>query len=87
VGELVCDVDLSILGRQAAEFDEYERRVREEYRQIPDSLYQAGRARVLASLLSRHPLFRTEHFRRRYEQSALLNLRRSLDSLAGHRRG
>jgi predicted metal-dependent HD superfamily phosphohydrolase len=46
-----------------------------------------GRARVLATLLSRHPLFRTEHFRRRYERAARLNLRRSLDSLARDQQG
>jgi len=82
VGELVCDIDLSILGRPAGEFEEYERRIRAEYHQVSDPLYRAGRARVLAQLLSRDPLFRTDHFRRRYEDSARHNLRRSLDSLA-----
>ena len=81
VGELVCDVDLSILGRPAEEFDEYERRIREEYRQVPEPLYRAGRARVLGTFLSRDPLFRTEHFRRRYEAAARDNLRRSLAAL------
>jgi predicted metal-dependent HD superfamily phosphohydrolase len=81
VGELVCDVDLSILGRPAREFEEYERRIREEYRQIPDLVYRAGRARVLAKLLAQDPLFRTDYFRRRYEDSARHNLRRSLGSL------
>jgi predicted metal-dependent HD superfamily phosphohydrolase len=82
VGELVCDVDLSILGRPAEEFEAYERRIREEYRQVPEPLYRAGRVRVLGKLLSRDPLFRTDYFRRRYEDSARRNLRRSLDSLA-----
>jgi predicted metal-dependent HD superfamily phosphohydrolase len=82
VGELVCDVDLSILGRPAREFEEYEQRIREEYRQVPEPLYRAGRARVLAKLLARDPIFRTDYFRRRYEDSARHNLRRSLDSLA-----
>jgi predicted metal-dependent HD superfamily phosphohydrolase len=79
---LVCDVDLSILGRQTEEFAEYEQRIREDYRQIPEPLYRAGRARVLARLLARDPLFRTEHFRDRYEATARRNLRRSLDALA-----
>ncbi len=82
VGELVCDVDLSILGRPTEEFEEYERRIQEEYRHIPEALYRVGRARVLANFLSRDPLFRTEHFRRRYEVPARRNLRRSLASLA-----
>jgi predicted metal-dependent HD superfamily phosphohydrolase len=82
VGELVCDVDLSILGRPAREFEAYERRIREEYGQVPDPLYRTGRARVLTKLLAREPLFRTDYFRRRYENAARHNLRRSLDSLA-----
>ena len=85
VGALVCDVDLSILGRPADAFAEYERRIREEYRQIPESLYRAGRARVLEALLAREPLFRTDHFHSRYEETARRNLRRSLDALRGPR--
>jgi predicted metal-dependent HD superfamily phosphohydrolase len=81
VGELVCDVDLSILGRPAEEFDEYERQIREEYRHVPDPLYRAGRAHMLKTFLSRDPLFRTDHFRHRYETAARHNLRRSLASL------
>lgn len=82
LGALVCDVDLSILGRPSAEFEEYERRIREEYRQVPDSLWRSGRARVVASFLSRDPLFGTDHFRRHYETSARRNLQSSLESLS-----
>lgn len=78
---LVCDVDLSILGRPAEEFDEYERRIRDEYRQVPDPLYRAGRTRVLTTLLAREPLFRSAWFRNRYEAPARSNLRRSLERL------
>jgi predicted metal-dependent HD superfamily phosphohydrolase len=79
---LVCDVDLSILGRSAEEFEEYEQRIREEYREVPDSLWRSGRARVLTNLLSRDPLFRTGHFQRHYETSARRNLRHSLELLS-----
>ena len=65
----------------AEEFDEYERRTREEYRHVPEPLYRTGRARVLETFLSRDPLFRTPHFRGRFEATARHNLRRSLASL------
>jgi predicted metal-dependent HD superfamily phosphohydrolase len=81
LGDLVCDVDLSILGRPPEEFARYELGIREEYRHVPEPLYRAGRARVLSALLSRTPLFRTEYFRGRYEGQARLNLRHSLQAL------
>jgi predicted metal-dependent HD superfamily phosphohydrolase len=80
-GRYVCDIDLSILGRPDAEFDEYERRIREEYAWVPASEFRAGRRRILESLLARHPLFRTDAFRRRYEEAGRANLRRALDRL------
>ena len=81
VGDLVCDVDLSILGREWGEFAEYERRIRSEYHRVADPLYRIGRAAVLTRFLAREPLYRTEHFRARYETRARENLKRSLASL------
>jgi predicted metal-dependent HD superfamily phosphohydrolase len=78
---LVCDVDLSILGRPADEFAEYEQRIRHEYRHVPESLYRAGRSRVLTRLSGRDPLFLTLHFRSRFEAPARRNLARALQVL------
>lgn len=86
-GRLACDVDLSILGRPAAEFDAYDRAIRAEYAWVPEGAYWEGRRRVLAALLERHPLYGTEHFRRRYEDTAQANLARALASLGGSHGG
>lgn len=80
-GALVCDVDLSILGRPQAEFAEYERGIRAEYDWVAESLYRAGRFSVLERLLARQPLYRSDHFRALYEAAARRNLKRSLESL------
>jgi predicted metal-dependent HD superfamily phosphohydrolase len=80
-GALVCDVDLSILGRPAPEFAEYERRIRAEYNSVPDPLYRMGRAAVLEHLLARDPLYLSGHFRALYEAAARQNLKRSLQTL------
>jgi predicted metal-dependent HD superfamily phosphohydrolase len=77
-GRLICDVDLSILGRPPAQFEEFERRIRAEYAWVPDLQYREGRSRILSRFLERPNLYQTPHFRDRYEESARQNLRNAL---------
>lgn len=81
--QLLCDIDLSILGREPEVFDEFERRIRLEYHWVPDPAYRAARSEVLSSFLSRHPIYQTEYFRDRYENQAKANLERVIAQLAG----
>jgi predicted metal-dependent HD superfamily phosphohydrolase len=85
VGALVCDVDLSILGRPPAEFMAYERRIRTEYQRVPEPLYRMGRVSVLTDLLAREPLYRSDHFRALYEAAARRNLTRAVEGLGAGR--
>ena len=81
--QLLCDVDLSILGREPKIFDEFEGRIRREYHWVPDPAYRTARSEVLAGFLGRHPIYQTEYFRDRYEKQARANLERVIAQLAG----
>jgi predicted metal-dependent HD superfamily phosphohydrolase len=82
-GQLLCDIDLSILGRDPEVFDEFERRIRQEYAWVPEPMYRTSRSEVLAGFLRRRSIYQTEFFRARYEQLARSNLNRALADLSG----
>jgi predicted metal-dependent HD superfamily phosphohydrolase len=79
---LLCDIDLSILGRATEVFDEFERRIRREYAWVPEPLYRSARAEILAGFLGRNSIFQTEYFRHQYETPARANLERTIARLA-----
>lgn len=79
--ELLLDIDLSILGADAARFEEYEAQVRSEYAWVPEAAYRDARGRILRGFLARPVLFHTADFSQRFEAQARINLRRSLDRL------
>jgi predicted metal-dependent HD superfamily phosphohydrolase len=68
--DLVRDIDLSILGRDVLRFMEYEHAVAEEHAFMPALAYELGRGRFLASLLAAPSVYRTPHFRERFEDRA-----------------
>jgi predicted metal-dependent HD superfamily phosphohydrolase len=80
-GQVVVDIDLSILGRAPHEFDEYEAAIRAEYAWVPDSEFRGARKRILSGFLAREPLYAMPWFRGRYEKTARANLQRLMASL------
>jgi predicted metal-dependent HD superfamily phosphohydrolase len=81
--QLLCDIDLAILGRDRPAFDAYQRQIQQEYAWVPGALYQKGRVKVLQDFLSRHSIYQTPAFNARYEAMARQNLTRALTSLSG----
>ncbi len=80
---LLTDADLSILGQPWPVYDAYRQNVRKEYMIYPDSIFVAGRRKVLHHFLAMEPLFKTEHFRERYEQAAKENMKKEISLLQG----
>ena len=81
--QLLVDIDLSILGADAARFDEYEHQVREEYAWVPSIMFRRTRRTILEQFLERPRIFQTEHFHQAREVAARQNLQRSVMQLGG----
>jgi predicted metal-dependent HD superfamily phosphohydrolase len=80
-GELLLDIDLSILGRQPDEFALDDTQIRKEYAWVPEKEYRRRRAEVLKSFLSRPSIYRTQIFCDRFESQARTNLQAALVNL------
>lgn len=85
---IILDVDMSILGKPSKEFDEYERKIRQEYepviKRVSEKDFQFERLKVLSSFLNRamdHELYLTDFFRDKYEKQSIKNLQRSIEAL------
>ena len=83
--KLTADIDLAVLGSSAKEYREYEDGIRLEYSWLPEVIFKAGRAEVLAWFLFRERIYHTDHFREKYEENARANLSRSISKLRASR--
>ena len=79
---LLCDIDLSILGRDPAGFEQFEQQIRQEYARIPELLYRHGRSRILSGFLQRDSIYQTPTFVAEYESQARRNLEAALIRLS-----
>jgi pantetheine-phosphate adenylyltransferase len=79
----LVDADLSILGKELAEFDAYERGIRSEYAWVEEKFFRTKRAEILELLLNRVPMYHTSMMREKYEERAKRNLVRSIKALRG----
>jgi predicted metal-dependent HD superfamily phosphohydrolase len=82
-GQLVIDIDLSILGEQPEVFARFEEEIRREYAWVDEAAYLAGRAAVLRGFADRAFIYGTPLFRARYEARAKANVAASLQRLRG----
>lgn len=80
-GAVLCDADLAILAADESAYAAYTAAVRAEYAHVPDELFRAGRAAVLAALAEQPRLFRTPAACDRYESAARANLAAELAEL------
>ena len=80
---ILVDIDLAILGEDAATYSMFEQTVRKEYQIIPIFLYRKKRAEVLRGFLERPFIYRNEPFKSEREQQARINLANAISNLTG----
>ena len=76
------DADLSILGANWNDYQQYASGVRKEYAVFPDIIYKPGRRKVLQHFLSMERIFKTSYFFDSFEKQAKNNLKKELDLLS-----
>ncbi len=79
---LFLDMDLSILGASATDFDRYDQAVRQEFIAIPDEIFLPRRRDIMAGFLDRPRLFLTDMFHDSHDAPARENLQRLVDRLS-----
>ena len=75
----LTDADLGILGKNAYEYQKYTEQIREEYSIYPDFMYTSGRKKALQHFLQMDAVYKTEHFFKKYEQQAKVNIINELE--------
>lgn len=78
---LFLDADLSILGHKPEIYDDYAKRIRQEYAHISHEDYCRGRAKVLRSLTEKPRIFFSSLFYDVFEEQARLNTQREIGVL------
>ncbi len=78
---LVADLDLTILGGPAADYDRYASAIRAEFAFAPDDQFIPGRIAFLHRMVDKDRVFATPHFFGMLEHKARENLYRELDAL------
>ncbi len=77
-GQVITDVDLSILASPPEVFDKYEHAIRIEYLWLSDREFWSGRGDFLKSMLSRKHIFLTKRYAEKFEHTARENIIRSI---------
>ncbi|MET3037449.1 hypothetical protein ABXT08_15170 [Chryseobacterium sp. NRRL B-14859] len=78
----LLDADLSILGKDLETYLDYTQKIRKEYSIYPDLLYKPGIKKVLKHFLELESIFKTEHFKEKYEARARENIAAELKLLS-----
>ncbi len=75
------DADLAILGAAPETYQQYVSAIRKEYSFYPDFIYKKGRQKLLQHFIRMSFIYKTDHFRNKYEIQAKKNIQDELNRL------
>jgi len=75
------DADLGILGKSWTEYKAYAENVRKEYPNVPDFFFKNSRKKLLQAMLKQPRIYKSEHFYKKYEAQARLNIEKEIDDM------
>ena len=79
--KVFLDLDLLILGADDEIYRIYAESIRKEYSFVPEKIYVIERIKILENFLNQEYIFKTERFRKRYENTARKNIKSEICSL------
>ncbi len=79
--EIICDIDLSILGAKPEKYRAYAENIRREYHWAEQEEYREARARVLENFLNKEKLFQTPYALGKWEKQARINIKAEREAL------
>lgn len=77
----LIDADLAILGVSQEDYQKYTEQIRAEYTIYPEFIYASGRKKALQHFLQMERIYKTEHFFKKYEKQARVNIHNELEML------
>jgi predicted metal-dependent HD superfamily phosphohydrolase len=80
-GQILMDIDFSILGKDADIFQAYENGICQEFSFVQDKMYRLQRVKFMKSLLDRNVIYQTEYFQDKYEKTARENIKNCIQEL------
>ena len=72
--QVVCDIDLSILGASRKDYEKYQFDITKEYNFVPFDKFIIGRRTFLNGMLQKSEIFSLDYFKNLYEKQARENM-------------
>ncbi len=80
-GQLMLDIDLSILGAAPHIYDQFEKGIRYEYKKVPGFIFKKKRKQILQGFIAKDKIYIHPYFANKLEQQAHENLSRAIAAL------